>query len=113
MTGVSSTWYAMSARLRTSRSSAARTFGSDMLEQLGRGVDDRIRLRLLELRTVVDATPRDGDRMHPGGLRSEHVERRIADVGRLCGVGAHPLRREQQRLRIRLVPLGLVAADDR
>src|SRR5581483_11386556 len=103
MIGSSSTWYAISARFRSSRSSAARFAGSDDGKQLLRGVDDRVRLLALEPRPVVDATPRDGDREHPRGLRGADVERRVADVRRLPGRSAEPLGGEQQRLRIGLV----------
>src|SRR4051794_4860517 len=111
MIGASSTWYATSARPRISRSSAARTSEEDGKELLGR-FQDRIRRRSLELRAVVDPPPRDGNRVHPGGLRREDVEGRIADVSRLCGIRTEALGSEKQRLGVRLVAFGLVAADD-
>src|SRR5437763_11178430 len=98
MIGSSSTWYAMSARFRSSRSSAARAAGSDFGKQLLRRVDDRIRMLALEPRAVVDAAPRDRDRVHPRRLRSPDVEWRVSDVGGVLGANAHPLGREQQRL---------------
>src|SRR5579884_3794456 len=112
MIGSSSTWYAISARCRSSRSSAARAAGSEDVKELLGGVDDRIGLLRLELRSVVDPAPGDGDRSHPGRLGSAHVERRVADVRGLGRVGAHPLGREQERFGVRLVALRLVAADD-
>src|SRR2546430_2454047 len=113
MTGSSSTWYATSARLRTSRSSAARFWTLEVLKELLGGVDDRVGLLSLEAGAIVDLAPRHGDRVHAGGLCRTDVERRVADVGRLTRVGVHPARRKKQRLRVRLVPLGLVAADNR
>src|SRR5690348_6334166 len=105
MIGSSSTWYATSARLRTSRSSAARA--ADVVledaKQLLRGVDDRIGVLRLQARTVVYTAPRHRDREHARRLRGADVERRVADVGRLCRVGAESLRREQERLRVGLV----------
>src|SRR5579871_2702152 len=111
MIGASSTWYATSARLRMSRSSAARVASEDAKELLCR-LDDRVGLGVFELGAVVNPPPRHGDRVHAGRLRREHVERGVADVGRLGGVGSQALRPEQERLGIRLVLLGLVAADD-
>src|SRR5438105_857625 len=75
-------------------------------------VDDRVRLLGLQLLPVVDAAPRDGDRVDAGRLRRTHVERRVAHVRGLVWVCAETLERELQRLRIGLVALGLVAADD-
>ena len=74
--------------------------------------DDRVRLLRLEARAVVDPAPRHGDGVHPGGLRSADVEGRVADVGRLGGIGSEAFGPEKERLGIRLVALGLVAADD-
>src|SRR5581483_7922365 len=115
MIGSSSTWYAMSARLRTSRSSAARAATVVVLEEakelLG-VVDDRVGLLRLEAHAIVDPAPRHGDREHPGGLRRPDVEGRVADVGGCGRVRSKPLGTEKERLGIRLVPLGLVAADD-
>src|SRR5579864_4378703 len=113
MIGSSSTWYAMSARLRSSRSSAARAAGSDDGKQLLRRVDDRVRLLELEPRAVVDTAPRDGDRPHPRRLRGADVEGRVADIRRLLRPRAKALGGEEQGLGVGLVPLGLVAADDR
>src|SRR5919204_1216462 len=113
MTGSSSTWYAISARFSSSRSSAARSCTElEMLKQLLRRLDDSVRSFRLEERRVVDTAPCDGDRVQPARLGSANVERRVADVRRVVGTGAEPLEREQQRLGIRLVALGLVAADD-
>src|SRR2546430_8530011 len=113
MTGSSSTWYATSARLKTSRNSAARPSTLDVLKQLLRAVDDRVRLLSLQSPSIVDAPPRDGDRMHSGGLRGTDVEGGVADICDVAGLRIHPARCQQQGLRIGLVPLGLVAADDR
>src|SRR5712691_9552304 len=112
MTGSSSTWYAISARFSRSRSSAARARASEMLKQFLGGVDDRVRLLALQPLPVVDATPRDGDRVHARGLRRADVERRVAHVRSLDGLGVHPCRGEEQWLRIGLVLLRLVAAHD-
>src|SRR5437870_2218030 len=81
--------------------------------ELLRRVDHRIGLFALELLAIVDAAPGHGDGMHPGCLRGADVERRVAHVGALARCDLHALRREQQRLRVWLVPLRLVAADDR
>src|SRR5947208_3665533 len=116
MIGSSSTWYATSARLRISRSSAARAAAVVLLEdakELLGLVDDRVGLLRLKARPLVDPAPRHCDGEHPRRLRGPDVERRVPDVGRSGRVGAEALRREQERLRVGLVPLGLVAADDR
>src|SRR3954447_26915378 len=115
LTGSSSTWYAMRARLRTSRNSDARAAAvvvlEDAKELLGR-VDDRVGLFSLESRSVMDPAPclRDGE--HARRLRCADVEGRGAGVGGAGGVAAKPLYPEEQRRRVGLVPLGLVAADD-
>src|SRR5207302_6980565 len=111
MIGSSSTWYAMSARFRSSRSSAARAAGSDFGKQLLRGVDDGVGVLALEPRPVVDASPGDRDRAHARRLRGADVEGRVAHVGGVLWADAHPLGGEQQRLGIGLVALGLVAPD--
>src|SRR6185437_729470 len=116
MIGSSSTWYAMSARLRRSRSSAARAEAVVVLEdakELLGAVDDRIRPLGLEPSALVDPAPRDGDGEHARRLRSADVERRVADVGCRGRVGPEPLGAEEERLRIGLVPFRLVAAHDR
>src|SRR6476661_6322165 len=109
MTGLSSTWYAIDASFRSSRNSAAR---SEELKEILRGVDDRVRLLALEALAIVDAPPRNGDGEHPGRLGGPHVERRVADIGCRRRIDAHALCGEQQRLRVGLVLLRLVAADD-
>ena len=75
-------------------------------------VDDRVGVLRLELLAVVDPAPGDGDGEHPGRLRRPDVERRVAHVRRFGRVCSESLGTEQQRLRIGLVTLGLVAADD-
>src|SRR5581483_3230768 len=116
MIGSSSTWYAIRARLRTSRSSRARAAAVAVLEEakelLG-PIDDCVRPLGFEALALVNPAPRDGDREHPGGLGGADVERRVADVGRRGRIGSEPLGAEEERLRVRLVPLRLVAADDR
>src|SRR3954452_4910380 len=116
MIGSSSTWYAMRARLRTSRNSDARAAAvvvlEDAKELLGR-VDDRVGLFSLESRSVMDPAPCHRDGEHARRLRCADVEGRVADVGGAGGVGSKPLYPEEQRRRVGLVPLGLVAADDR
>src|SRR5215831_15225273 len=100
MIGASSTWYAMSARLRSSRSSAARAAAVVVLEdakELLGGVDDRVRLLGLEAVTFVDPAPRDGDGEHARRLRRTDVEGRVADVRRLGRIGCQALHREEQR----------------
>src|SRR6476469_7860223 len=116
MIGSSSTWYAMRARLRTSRSSAARAAAVVVLEdakELLRRVDDRVGLLRFKPRAVVDTAPGHGDGEHPRCLGCPDVERRVAHVGGRSGVRSEPLGAEQERLRVRLVPLGLVPADAR
>src|SRR5579862_1144151 len=98
------------ARLRSSRSSAARSEGG---KQLLRRVDDRVRMLVLEARAVVDPPPRHRDRSHAGRLRRPDVERRVADVHRLARRRPEALGGDEQRLRVGLVPLGLVPAHDR
>src|SRR3954471_9143282 len=116
MIGSSSTWYAMRARLRTSRNSEARAAAvvvlEDAKELLGR-VDDRVGLFSLESRSVVDPAPRHRDGEHARRLRCADVEGRVADVGGAGGGGSEPLCPEEQRRRVGLAPRGLVAADDR
>src|SRR3954471_13731111 len=92
MIGVSSTWYAMRARLRTSRNSAARAAAVVVLEEakelLGT-VDDGVGVFRLESRAVVDPAPRHGNGEHPRRLGGTDVEGRVADVGgRGAGVTA-------------------------
>src|SRR5438067_11964074 len=116
MMGASSAWYAISAWLRSSRSSAARAATVAVLEdteELLCRVDERVRLLGLEPYAVVDAPPGDCDGEHARHLRRPDVERRVADVGRGGRIRSEPLGREQERFRIRLVPLRLVPADDR
>src|SRR5919204_161861 len=81
------------------------------LEQRRRRLAVRDRFFALEPFARVDSTPRDRDRVHAGVLRRADVERRIADVRALVWLRPEPLSREQQGLRMRLVPLCLVAAD--
>jgi hypothetical protein len=76
-------------------------------------VDDRVGLLGVEPSPVVDPAPRHGDREHARRLRRADVERRVADVGGLGRVRCEPLGAEQERLRVGLVSLGLVPADDR
>src|SRR4029079_15936141 len=116
MIGSSSTWYAMRARLRTSRSSAARAAAVVVLEdakELLGTVDDRVGLFGLEARAVVDPSPRHRHGEHARGLGGSDVEGRGADVRGRSRIRPEPLGGEQERLRIRLVPLRLVPADDR
>ena len=60
----------------------------------------------------MDVAPGDGDRGHARGPGGPDVERRVADVGGRRGRRAEPLERQEQRLGIRLVALGVVARDD-
>src|SRR5205823_14147191 len=106
----------MSARLRTSRSSAARAAAVVVLEdakELLGAVDDRVRVLRLEPRGVVDPAPRHCYGEHPGSLRRPDVERRVADVGRVGWIGSQALRGEEKRFRVGLLLLGFVATDDR
>src|SRR5215469_11307653 len=116
MIGSSSTWYAISARLRISRSSSARAAAVVLLEdakELPGPVDDRVRLLGLEPRAVVDPPPGDGDGEHARRLRGANVEGRVPDVRRRGRIGSQALRRKQERLGVGLVPLRFVTADDR
>src|SRR2546421_7855390 len=113
MIGVSSTWYAMRARLRTSRNSAARAAAVVVLEdakELLGTVDDRVGLLRFESRAVVDPAPRHGNGEHPGRLGGTDVEGRVADVGGRGGGPSEPVGAGPQRARVRLLPLRLVAA---
>src|SRR5690242_464177 len=116
MIGSSSTWYAMSARLRTSRSSSARAPAVAVLEdakELLCAVGDGVRRLRFELCGVVDPPPRHRDGEHSGRFRRPDVERRVADVRRLRWIGSETLCCQEKRLRIRLLPLRLVASNDR
>src|SRR5215472_4463614 len=116
MIGASSTWYAMSARLSTSRSSSARAAAVVVLEdakELLGSVNDGVGLFRLESRGVVDPAPGHSDGEHSCRLRRADVEGRVADVGGRSRSGSQPLGAEQERLGIGLVPLGFVTADDR
>ena len=62
---------------------------------------------------VVDPPPRDSDGVHPGCLRSADVEGRVADVGRIGGIGSKRSAPSRSGSGIRLVALRLVAADNR
>src|SRR3954471_6925350 len=99
MIGSSSTWYAMRARLRTSRSSAARASAVEVLEdakELLHRVDDRVGLLRPGRCAVVDPPPRPGDGEHRRRLRRADVEGRVADVRGGGGIGAEPLGAEQE-----------------
>src|SRR5690348_14408918 len=101
----------MSARLSTSRSSAARAAAVVVLEdakELLGAVDDRIRLLCLEPRGVVDPTPRHRYGEHPRSLRGPDVERRVTDVGGVGRIGSQALGGEEKRLRIGLLLFGFV-----
>src|SRR5919197_1925428 len=113
MTGSSSTWYAIKARWSSSRSSVARASTLEVLKQLLRRVHDRVRLLALEPVAVVDPAPCDRDGVHPGSARGAQVERRVPHVCAALRLDGHALRRDQQRLRVGLVPLRLVPSDDR
>src|SRR5690348_10096141 len=102
MIGSSSTWYAMSAWLRTSRNSSARAAAVAVLEdakKLLRDVHDGVRAVLLDHDAPVEPPPGDLDDEHAGRVLQPHVERRGSDVRRvrrprsetLCG-GAKRLR---------------------
>src|SRR5690349_7135447 len=106
----------MRARLRTSRNSAARVAAVVVLEDAKKllgAVDDRVGLFGLETRAVVDPAPGDRHGEHARRLRGPDVELRVADVSGGLGVGSEALGAEQKRIRLGLVPLRLVAADDR
>src|SRR3954470_202787 len=104
MIGVSSTWYAMRARLRTSRNSAARAAAVVVLEEakelLGT-VDDGVGVFRLESRAVVDPAPRHGNGEHPRRLGGTDVEGRVADVGGRGGGGSGPFGAQQERAGVR------------
>src|SRR5687768_13388399 len=87
MAGSSSTWYAMSARLRATRSSAARFVSLEDAKELSGVVDDAVARFALESLGGVDPSPGDGDRENAGRFRCADVERGVADVrgvGRSC-----------------------------
>src|SRR5438270_450418 len=114
MSGSSSTWYATSARLRTSRSSAARAAGRVVLEdgkQVLRVLDEGVGLLALQYLGAVDPSPADGDRVDAGGLGGADVERRVADVGGIGGRRTETVDRGQDRIGRRLVPPGVVGRD--
>src|SRR5947209_3859722 len=114
MSGSSSTWYATSARLRSSRSSAARAAGRVVLEdgkQVLRVLDEGVGLFALQYLGAVDPSPADGDGVNAGGLGGADVERRVADVGGIGGRRAETVDRGQDRIGCRLVPLGVVGRD--
>src|ERR1700758_5418479 len=100
----------MSARLRTSRSSAARASAvlvlDDAKELLG-GVDDGVGLLRLESFAVVDPSPRHRDGEHARCLSGADVEWRVADVGSVRGLGVQALGGEQEGSGVGLVPLRL------
>src|SRR5262245_8579790 len=96
------------------RSSAARSVGATVLEDteqlLGR-TDERIGLLGEQALVRMDAAPADGDREDARSLRGADVERRVADVDGLVGRTLELLDREQDRLGIRLVALGVLESD--
>src|SRR5215468_2488280 len=105
----------MRARLRTSRSSVARAAAVVVLEdakELLGAINDRVGPFGFQPRAVVNPAPGHGNGKHPRRLRSADVEGRVADIGSRAGIRSEPLRAEEKRLRVRLVPLGFVAADD-
>src|SRR5437763_323099 len=69
MTGSSSTWYAINARVRTSRSSAARFSTSERAKELLRVTDEGVGLLTQQHVVGVDPAPGDADRVDAGGLR--------------------------------------------
>src|SRR5689334_22101347 len=107
MIGSSSAWYAIKARLRSSRSSAARTSALEGAKEILRMPDERVRLLAPEQVLRVDAAPGDGHSVNAGGLRSADVERRVADVGRILGPRAESIERRQDRVGRGLVALGV------
>src|SRR3954468_9928551 len=94
------------------RSSSTREATSEERTQLLLVRGERVRLLRLELRTRVQAAPVDPDREDAGRLRRPHVEGRVADVRGRLRPRAEQLERLQDRLRVRLVPLGVVCRDD-
>src|SRR5262245_56119566 len=113
MNGSSSTWYATSARLRTSRSSAARAavVALEDGKQLLRVTHELVGLLAPQDLVVVDAAPRDGDCVNAGRLRSADIERRVADVRGLARRGAEPLECLEDRIGRRLVAFGVIRGD--
>ena len=106
----------MSARLRTSRSCAARAAAVVVLEdakELLGGVDDGVGLLGFEFRGVVDPAPRHHDGEHSGRLCGADVEWRVADVRHIRRVGSEALRGQEKRFRVGLLVLRLVASDNR
>src|SRR6188768_3246805 len=81
-------------------------------KKLLRRVDDHVRLLRLEALARMDSAPADRDRVDSGRLRGADVERRVADVDGLVAGRAEQPERMLERRRVRLVPLGVVGADD-
>src|SRR5947207_7545660 len=98
MIGSSSTWYAISARVRTSRSSAARAAALEGAKEILRMADERVGFLAPQHLLGVDAAPRHGDGVHARGLRGADVERRVADVGRVLGSRVEAVERGQDRV---------------
>src|SRR5437867_322510 len=111
MTGSSSTWYAINAFVRISRSSAARAEESEDGNELLRVPHERVRPLALQHLVAVDAAPRHRDRMDTGGLRGADVERRVADIGRLRRRRAQAVDGGEDRIGRRLLPLRVVRSD--
>src|SRR5439155_21893913 len=84
----------------------------DAIQLLGRG-DEGVRLFGHEALAGVDAAPIDCNREKPGSLRRLDVKRGVTNVHSLTGVRTQALEREEQWLRVRLVPFRLVPADHR
>src|SRR6266545_7673360 len=80
-------------------------------KELLRRVDDRMGVFLREALAGVEPSPRDGDRRYARSLRRLDIERGVSDVGRFPRVGAGALERGEDRLGVRLVPLGVFGAD--
>src|SRR5438309_7436006 len=112
MTGSSSTWYAINARVRTSRSSAARTATLEGAKEVLRVADERLRLLAPQDVLRVDAPPGHSNGVYARGFRGADVERRVADIGRGLRPRVEPVERSQDRVGSRLVPLRVVGGDD-
>src|SRR5437764_10687991 len=89
------------------------TLALETAKELLGSLDEDIRSRGLERLARVDSSPADGDRVHIRPLRRLDVERRVADVRRLGGLGLQQLERAEDPVRVRLVALDFVARDDR
>ena len=75
-------------------------------------MDERVGLLGEEPLVGVDAAPADRDRERSRRLAGADVERRVADVDGLARAGSEAAQRLEHRIRVGLVPLGVLGADE-